>query len=228
MQVSGAPFSRTLGPSQLTGGHPQPAHATLPSSLPQVASGGRIVLLSFHQPSPAMFNLLDRAYLMAQGYCIFSGPPAAAEPWFAQRGLPCPVGTAIAEHMLDSVSDPATLAQLLAAHSKERAAAAAGYLNGSAASSSAAHGAASELVPVSLAASSAFEESSGKLASEGLSKSATPSLRGEALAVEAGQQGQQAQQAQRGGHSISRELAVVFWRTLIDIWRNPLLLALHW
>ena len=27
---------------------------------------GRIVLLSFHQPSPAMFSLLDRAFLMAQ------------------------------------------------------------------------------------------------------------------------------------------------------------------
>ena len=83
-------------------------------------------------------------------------------------------------------------------------------------------------MPVSLAASSAFEESSAKLASESLSKSATPSLRGEALAVEAAQQAQQAQRAQRGEHSISRELAVVFWRTLIDIWRNPLLLALHW
>jgi ABC-type multidrug transport system ATPase subunit len=36
-------------------------------TLKQVASsGGRIVLLSFHQPSPAMFSLLDRAYLMAQ------------------------------------------------------------------------------------------------------------------------------------------------------------------
>lgn len=182
------------------------------------------MLLSFHQPSPAMFSLLDRAYLMAQGFCIFSGPPAAAESWFAQRGLPCPVGTAIAEHMLDSVSDPATLAQLLAAHSKERAAAAAaGYANGSAGSSAVARAAADDLMPVSLAASSAYEESNGKLV--GLSKSATPSLRGEALSLEPAQQ---AQQAQRAEHSVSRELAVVFWRTLIDIWRNPLLLALHW
>lgn len=204
--------------------HARHATCSLPlSSLPrsQVASGGRIVMLSFHQPSPAMFNLLDRAYLMAQGYCIFSGPPAAAESWFAQRGLPCPVGTAIAEHMLDSVSDPATLGQLLAAHSKERAAAA-GYANGSAGASTAARRSADELMPVSLAASSAFEESSSKLVGDGLSKSTTPSLRSEALATE------QARQAQRAEHSISRELAVVFWRTLIDIWRNPLLLALHW
>lgn len=35
-------------------------------TLKEVAGGGRIVLLTFHQPSPAMFSLLDRAYLMAQ------------------------------------------------------------------------------------------------------------------------------------------------------------------
>jgi energy-coupling factor transporter ATP-binding protein EcfA2 len=48
-------------------------------TLKQVASsGGRIVLLSFHQPSPAMFSLLDRAYLMAQ---------VGAASWLAgQRG----------------------------------------------------------------------------------------------------------------------------------------------
>ena len=48
-------------------------------TLKQVASsGGRIVLLSFHQPSPAMFSLLDRAYLVAQ---------VGAASWLAgQRG----------------------------------------------------------------------------------------------------------------------------------------------
>jgi len=61
-----------------------------------------------------MFGLLDRRGLLARG-----------------AGCPAPVGTAIVEHTLDSVSDPSTLSQLLAAHSKERAAAAAGYANGS-------------------------------------------------------------------------------------------------
>ena len=73
---------------------PSPALALALACL-QVASGGRIVLLSFHQPSPAMFSLLDRTFLMAAGHCIFSGGPAAAEPWFAARGLPCPVGRAV-------------------------------------------------------------------------------------------------------------------------------------
>jgi len=66
----------------------------------QVASAGRIVMLSFHQPSPSMFSLLDRAYLLARGSCVFSGPPSAAEAHFAAHGLPCPVGSAVAEHML--------------------------------------------------------------------------------------------------------------------------------
>ena len=39
---------------------PHPARAT------QVASAGRAVLLSVHQPSPAMFALLDRVLLLAQ------------------------------------------------------------------------------------------------------------------------------------------------------------------
>ncbi len=68
--------------------------------LMQVASAGRIVMLSFHQPSPSMFSLLDRAYLLARGSCVFSGPPAAADAHFAAHGLPCPAGSAVAEHML--------------------------------------------------------------------------------------------------------------------------------
>ncbi len=58
-------------------------------------------MLSFHQPSPAMFSLLDRAYLLAAGTCVFSGLPDAAEAHFAAHGLPCPVGSAMAEHMLE-------------------------------------------------------------------------------------------------------------------------------
>ena len=67
----------------------------------QVALAGRIVLLSCHQPSPAMFALLDRAYLLAGGACVFAGPPAAVQPHFAALGLPCPPVEAPAEHMLE-------------------------------------------------------------------------------------------------------------------------------
>ena len=70
-------------------------------------------MLSFHQPSPSMFALLDVALVMAQGVMAFQGPPAAAGNFLAARGLPCPEGVALAEHMLHAVSDPASLLQML-------------------------------------------------------------------------------------------------------------------
>ena len=80
----------------------------------QVAQAGRIVMLSFHQPSPAMYELLDRVFLMARGHMVYSGEPAAAYGHFERAGLPCPGHTAVAEHMLSSVSDPASLQTLMA------------------------------------------------------------------------------------------------------------------
>lgn len=80
----------------------------------QVGQAGRVVMLSFHQPSPAMYELLDRVFLMARGHMVYSGEPAAAYGHFERAGLPCPGHTAIAEHMLASVSDPVTLQTLMA------------------------------------------------------------------------------------------------------------------
>jgi ABC-type multidrug transport system ATPase subunit len=39
----------------------------------QVARSGRVVVLSFHQPSPAMFAMLDAVWLMGAGHIVFSG-----------------------------------------------------------------------------------------------------------------------------------------------------------
>lgn len=72
-------------------------------------------MLSFHQPSPAMFNLLDRTFLMAKGRCLFSGAPGSAEEYFARQGLPVPHHASLAEHMLDCASDVAAIRKLLAA-----------------------------------------------------------------------------------------------------------------
>ena len=70
-------------------------------------------MLSFHQPSPSMVALLDVALVMAQGVVAFQGPPGAAGSFMAARGLPCPEGVALAEHMLHAVSDPTSLQQML-------------------------------------------------------------------------------------------------------------------
>lgn len=79
----------------------------------QVASAGRIVILSLHQPSEAMFDQLDRAFLMARGRVVYSGEPDAAPTYFYRAGLSCPERTAIAEHMLACVSDPVLLSALM-------------------------------------------------------------------------------------------------------------------
>ena len=86
----------------------------LMSTLKSVASAGRVVMLSFHQPSPAMFGLLDRVFLMARGHVLYSGAPSGAASFFDAAGAPVPPGTAVAEHMLAAVSDPSMRDPLLA------------------------------------------------------------------------------------------------------------------
>lgn len=49
-------------------------------------------------------------------------PPCAAEVWFSQHGVPCPGGTAIAEHMLHVASDAPMTRHLLLALDQEQAA----------------------------------------------------------------------------------------------------------
>ena len=45
-------------------------------------------MLSFHQPSPAMYELLDRAFLMSKGHVVFCGEPGAAYEHFEHAGVP--------------------------------------------------------------------------------------------------------------------------------------------
>ena len=60
----------------------------------QLASAGRVVILSLHQPSAEAFALLDRALLLVNGRCAFCGPPSAAEAHLAAAQLPVPHGEA--------------------------------------------------------------------------------------------------------------------------------------
>ena len=211
-------------------------------TLKHIASAGRIVLLSFHQPSPAMFNLLDRSYLMAEGYCVFSGPPAAAAPWFASHGLPCPKDTAIAEHMLHVACERGSLRRLLAG-----VAAAGGVPPGGVGAGPAGGG----LEEVALVPGTFSEGDKDKVTPSSSGSMRTESMGGEsdagardatqaaasAAAIAATpplppplpqQQQSKAAALTPAPAGISRELAVLFWRTLTDIVRNPALLLLHW
>ena len=75
-------------------------------TLQAVARSGRAVLMSLHQPSPMLFNGLDLAMLMAVGKVVYYGPPGEAAAGMARLGFPCPADVTIAEHLLQVVSDP--------------------------------------------------------------------------------------------------------------------------
>ena len=62
-------------------------------SLQAVAASGRVVALSLHQPSPALFGALDSAMLLAAGMVVYSGPPSTAAAALAGLGCPVPPGT---------------------------------------------------------------------------------------------------------------------------------------
>lgn len=79
----------------------------------QVAENGRIVVMSLHQPSPAMVEMLDQVMFLARGFTVYQGPPEALDQFLSQAGQPCPHRTPVAEHMLSLISRSMTLQNLL-------------------------------------------------------------------------------------------------------------------
>ncbi len=55
-----------------------------------IASTGKTVVCTIHQPSSEVFALFDRILLMAEGRTAFLGPVSDALSFFAAQGLPCP------------------------------------------------------------------------------------------------------------------------------------------
>ncbi|GMH35544.1 hypothetical protein BSKO_03412 [Bryopsis sp. KO-2023] len=82
-------------------------------TLKSVSSAGRMVVLSLHQPTPAMLNLLDQMLLLAKGFQVYLGKPQDAPKYFADAGFVCPEATHIAEYLLQAISNQQTLVPLL-------------------------------------------------------------------------------------------------------------------
>lgn len=55
-----------------------------------MASSGKAVICTIHQPSSEVFALFDRILLMAEGRTAFLGPVSEAMTFFESRGIPCP------------------------------------------------------------------------------------------------------------------------------------------
>lgn len=86
----------------------------LMTNLKDISQRGRTVIMSLHQPSPAMLDMLDQVLLLAKGFQVYLGPPGEAAEFFARHQHPrkdesVPIG----EHMLQMVSSAETLVPLL-------------------------------------------------------------------------------------------------------------------
>ena len=83
-------------------------------TLKSVAESGCIVMLSLHQPSPAIFNMLDTVFLLSNGHCMYHGAPDRVEEYFSSIGVQKPPGDGVAEFMLECASDKSFVASLIA------------------------------------------------------------------------------------------------------------------
>jgi hypothetical protein len=150
-------------------------------------------------PDAPCLQRLDLVLLLAKGHRVFFGPPQQAPAFAAAVGLPCPPGSAIAEHLLHIASRTPLLQRALQQQQQQQPLAA---LAGQ---------------PPSSHATSPGPSTSG--AAEGLAgprhlllaasgKAPTPS-------------------SCRSRQPPGRELGVLFWRVGTDMLRTPGLLLLH-
>lgn len=58
--------------------------------LKQIASTGRTVICTIHQPSAMLFEMFDHLYAVAEGQCIYQGSIKGLVPYLEEAGLQCP------------------------------------------------------------------------------------------------------------------------------------------
>ena len=70
-------------------------------TLRELASGGRTVITSIHQPSSRVFRVMDDVILLANGSCIYYGGTESTLKYFASLGHAIPEGVNTADFLLD-------------------------------------------------------------------------------------------------------------------------------
>lgn len=58
--------------------------------LKDIASTGRTIICTIHQPSAMIFEMFDHLYAVANGYCIYQGKVEGLLPYLEQNNLKCP------------------------------------------------------------------------------------------------------------------------------------------
>ncbi|KAL3536343.1 hypothetical protein ACH5RR_004804 [Cinchona calisaya] len=73
--------------------------------LQRIARSGSIVIMSIHQPSYRILNVLDRLIFLSHGQTVFYGSPASLPRFFAEFGHPIPPNEDRTEFVLDFVRE---------------------------------------------------------------------------------------------------------------------------
>ncbi|KAJ4800590.1 ABC transporter G family member 2 [Rhynchospora pubera] len=71
--------------------------------LKEIARRGSLVILSIHQPSYRILNLLDRLLFLSRGQTVFYGPPSSLSMFFSEFGKPIPDNENPVEFALDQI-----------------------------------------------------------------------------------------------------------------------------
>ena len=202
-------------------------------SLRQVAVGGRVVIASLHQPSKDMFYALDRVILMGHGRMLLSGRPEEAESMLAAAGVPCPKDTVIAEHMLKVASSPEDIMAVLRAQEKTGGALISTTSNPNTPIVLGSIGVAppgSTESPSTVAGKEVSDNSESTIAEMEAASPVDSGLVGSLPKGNISSPGNivaavEVPAPRSAGWA--RQLSIMFWRTYVDIIRNPTLLKLH-
>ena len=74
------------------------------SAMKRLASSGRTVIASIHQPRSSIYQMFDQLLLIAEGRCVYYGDATSAVPYFGGKGHACPSLYNPADYFMDVVS----------------------------------------------------------------------------------------------------------------------------
>ncbi|KAK9277501.1 hypothetical protein L1049_007045 [Liquidambar formosana] len=71
------------------------------TTVKRLASGGRTVVTTIHQPSSRLYHMFDKVILLSEGCPIYNGPSSAALEYFSSIGFSTPINVNPADLLLD-------------------------------------------------------------------------------------------------------------------------------
>lgn len=73
------------------------------AGIPPEDQEGRLIVMTLHQPSSEIWEMIEHVVLMAEGHIVYNGPTKEAVPYFASLGFVLPSNTNPADFFLDVV-----------------------------------------------------------------------------------------------------------------------------